>query len=249
MSRKSRNQASRAKQRVAEQAARQRQVFLDKGLVRTGQRVFAEGVTQGRLSMQDFYRARNALLQANVSPPFRALLPDGETMTIPREEPVKKVSSMETKPRPVVPNLHEKQFPVAEWRYIGMGLGTNHMLRKDLYCCGVKEIHGVQVQFYYEHRTDGSRRSVTATPVDFFRDVQHEMQKIENHRPFWVYTVAGACKIGDQIKAVIEKNNLGTVMVTEPAYNYNSGNHVRVYIWTAPEKFRSMKLDEIDYDT
>jgi hypothetical protein len=39
-------------------------------------------------------------------------------------------------------------------------------------------------------------------------------------------------RYGEKLKAYIKKHKLGTVIATDTKKNVNSGNHVRMYVWT-----------------
>lgn len=148
---------------------------------------------------------------------------------------------------PPKPNPHEAQFPVAEWVYCGL-LGGGPIRYREMICCGVKELHGIQGHHSYQRKNSHEYNAIPVSAEDFVRAGVKFIRGMDCHRPFWIYTVKGDDDIGERVKAIIEKNNLGTVSVSEPAHNYNSGNLVRVYLWTAPPEARKVDLEKVNYD-
>lgn len=148
---------------------------------------------------------------------------------------------------PPKPNPHEAQFPAAEWVYAGL-IGGNRITYREMLCCGVKELYGIQSKHAYKNRVSAAYQNIPVTAEEFLRKALDFIRGMDRHRPFWIYTVAGDYVIGDHVKKIIEKNNLGPVFVSEPAHNYNSGNLVRVYLWTVPEIVRKVDLEKVNYD-
>lgn len=233
MSRRSRSQAIRAKQKAANQAAQQRQ----------------QSLRRVAISPRDFARASEALTRANVPQPHRIVF--GDALVIPHVGVEMSIFGKKVAPAapegPPKPNPHEDQYPVKDWVYGGMGGGR--ITYREMHCCGVKELHGLQYFHRYSRRDGHEIAAIPVSVEDFLPTALKFIKEMDRHRPFWIYTVAGdpkAVDIGDRLKAVIEKNGLGTVAVSAPEHNYNSGNLVRVYVWTVPAAVRKFQK-EIDY--
>jgi len=162
-----------------------------------------------------------------------------------KEPPVAKVPARK-------PNPHEDRYPVADWIYSGSTSGP--LCIKDLTCCGVKEIHGVQQQHHYVNRAQVERdgfgspvQYVSETPETILRGLQKLIPEVTHgrHRPFWIYTVTNGTTLGEELKELIERNGFGEVIVTKRKRNENSGNDVRVYLWTMDKKFLTFDLGKL----
>lgn len=113
-------------------------------------------------------------------------------------------------------------------------------------CCGLREVQGIS------NYNGKCRIGVTAMLRALMIPPGHVWSPREKLMrpafPMVLFTQATANKdaayrlcYGDQIHQAITRLKLGTVTVTEPVRNGNSGNTIRAYIWTpdwaAAEKF------------
>lgn len=87
----------------------------------------------------------------------------------------------------------------------------------QLECCAVAELDGIQDS------------TLSRTLRDIYED--WFIEEVFNGR-FIVFTDNDSCEDGDELRDYIKKHNLGTVVVTRKAVNPNSGNYVKVYVWT-----------------
>ena len=104
----------------------------------------------------------------------------------------------------------------------------------NLRCCGVKEIAGLSFTTSAQHaiRQFGD--------LTYYRQVKDCNNKIlpapfENFR-YVMFTQAnmpgGMAKYGDSFAAFIQKHKLGSLVETPYNLNPNSGNQVKVWLWT-----------------
>jgi hypothetical protein len=118
-------------------------------------------------------------------------------------------------------------------------------------CCGVKELADLSD---YPLTDAGARRFLSTIIDEHLTEAPHRHQVYDypageyryedvpekRHAPaFFIFTQAGTATdpngrtaYGDHFKEWIEAQKLGTVIVTEPNLNENSGNLVKVYVWT-----------------
>lgn len=100
------------------------------------------------------------------------------------------------------------------------------MLIRDMQCCGVKELHGLN-QY--------------STPGDAMAAFVQNWKRITPHRPFAIFSgVVDEQPQYDYAKRFanyIKKQGLGTIHKTPVKLNSNSGNPLQVYVWAiAPNK-------------
>lgn len=95
-------------------------------------------------------------------------------------------------------------------------------LNGGINCCGVREIDGL---------SDGP--SAAQNLKDFLSDYAEELDKDTPFR-YAMFTQAGARRTGYGFRfaSLIEKKGLGTVISTGFNKNPNSGNPLKVWIWT-----------------
>lgn len=100
-------------------------------------------------------------------------------------------------------------------------------------CCGLKYIHGVQNQVYA--RVGGAAKLLCITPEEVLSDV-HTFMKKEGYSYYpgvfvFVDTSGRQFQGGAALAEYIEKNDLGTVLVSAPNKNPNSGYNITTYTW------------------
>lgn len=124
--------------------------------------------------------------------------------------------------------------------------GINHMN-----CCGIRELYCLSEMKLTPKGAEKYLRDVKAyltEPGHYEEIYNYDTGTYENgdyyeevvHTPaFFVFSQAGdessveaAGAYGDYFKKFIESQGLGTVQETEPALNENSGNLVKVFLWT-----------------
>lgn len=100
-----------------------------------------------------------------------------------------------------------------------------------LQCCGVKEIGGLRNIGNTPGTFDGFERELRIF-VSSYKD-----GNITN--AYFIFTAVvqhGSPPYGEAFKAFILKNNLGEVQETSVNKNPNSGNQLRVYLWTVDQR-------------
>lgn len=210
---------------------------VDWKTVRT--KITRTGVFHGRaatstgITRQDFERARMALERANV--PIanitigaaevrnfgRPIQRFTEMMGVTREPPEPKVSKTS-------PELLAK-YPANKFQHEHI---AEPIRFKDLYCCGVKEIHGIQ----YHHRflnipCTGNYTYEPLSVLEILTQVRDLYANIGNNRPFLIFTDNDNSRKGEVLAVYIEEHKLGTVQRSQLEYNPNSGNRIVVYVW------------------
>lgn len=143
------------------------------------------------------------------------------------------------KPAPNPPARKDKfihSHPEAEgWVYSRPDL-TFH----GLYCCGVKELHGLQdVHRLSRDRGTLEVQTFRVTPEDIVARLQFYWTERwhERERPFIIFTdnhfdyEKGEPFQGQRLTEFILEHNLGTVIRTGKHFNYNSGNKVECFTW------------------
>jgi hypothetical protein len=104
---------------------------------------------------------------------------------------------------------------------------------QSLYCCGIKEFHGVQNDYvFYNKAKDRTIRE----PIPVGELVNNFFEKVlanTPHRPLWIFSDNDKKKQpGEALAKYIEENDLGTVVRSGYARNFNSGCDVQCYVAT-----------------
>jgi hypothetical protein len=208
------------------------------------------------LSSADFHRAEAALLAA--SDRTNAPAPQPVEQNTIRVRPftglrrifgAKKEPSMLKKPNN---GVWEKYFPAAEWKTAGL----EKFASKDLFCCGAKEIHGINNTYTFYKEEDGfpfDIRRFAVHPGEFVHFVQRKLEDEwgARNRPFMLFTDViipmpkGKLQRGETIQKFIIENKLGECVSTGVQTNGNSGSKLQAFIWSIPDKatLRAFKFD------
>lgn len=128
---------------------------------------------------------------------------------------------------------------------------AKHVELLKLNCCGIKEIHGISQWAYKDPGyVVPMLKDIVKASYDFCAKVDWHDRflyfKAPPREPFWRYfmfTQAQTPNIGsemwelrqsygDKLAHYIRENNLGTVTVSEENLNPNSGNRLKIFIWT-----------------
>jgi hypothetical protein len=197
-------------------------------------------------SIEDVAAAERALRAA--SAPMSPAVSSAYVQQRPARMPLSRWGNNAKEP-PVKINPRPEQFPTEKWVYEGLTTGYK---RGDLHCCGVKEIHGIQSRHMFRNRASEVYEYVDQSPIEMLREVQKLMNPLHlgRQRPFWVFTDATSMpQVGAALADFIRQHNLGTVLETTREHNPNSGNSVRVYLWTAPIDFNEFNLEKLNVGT
>lgn len=115
-------------------------------------------------------------------------------------------------------------------------------------CCGLAEIDGISYAGY--KGKDGPKRTV----IDLFCDTEerwnNDTQDYDDilvldesddlRAAAFIFTQASSTKkpqgYGYDLKAYIEREGLGTVVVAAPGANPNTGNIIHTFVWTLDER-------------
>jgi len=89
-------------------------------------------------------------------------------------------------------------------------------------CCGIKEI--VDIDNYTEN------------PKQIILDICEDYYKEEHMCAFYIFSDIQKKKAGKNLKNFIQKNKLGLITLSPIRINPNSGNSLRVYLWTIDKK-------------
>lgn len=94
-------------------------------------------------------------------------------------------------------------------------------------CCGVREYSGL----------NGRNKEILEYVIDYRFAIGHRLGQYmpENFR-YLIFTDNREFENGDSLRNFITERNLGTVIETASNHNPNSGNMVKVYIWTLDDK-------------
>lgn len=148
------------------------------------------------------------------------------------------------------PNPRPKEFPTDQgWVFEGYRGGyQTPLVMKDLHCCGVKELHGIQRDlFFVKPSPDPDDESSYGYSPQTCEEMVHEAKKLMRlagrHRPVWIFTEAhyGTDRPATRLAEYIRQHNLGMVMETPVAKNYNSGNNIIAFMWMPPVDFGFQK--------
>lgn len=112
---------------------------------------------------------------------------------------------------------------------------------ETLACCGTREIDGIS------HVT--SKRALLEIAEDRFEDDGID-------RPLLIFTDVSPYRYGKRLASAIEDGRLGEVMTTKGRKNGNTGNFIRMWIWSVNQKaFKSFwnqhkasYYDDVDND-
>jgi hypothetical protein len=111
---------------------------------------------------------------------------------------------------------------------------------QNLYCCGIKEIHGVQNQYAFSKQGSGGYPCfyVPPCPAEQISFMQAAMGNVDPPRPVWIFSDAYPNKkpkvdvpAGEAVAQYIEEHELGTVTRSGYHKNLNSGNFIQMYTW------------------
>lgn len=91
-------------------------------------------------------------------------------------------------------------------------------INTEINCCGIGEI--VDIIENENH------------PEITVLDICKEMYENDKRSAFLIFSDIGRKKGGINLKRYIKKHNLGTVTASPTAINSNSGNSLRMWIWT-----------------
>lgn len=148
-------------------------------------------------------------------------------------------TSPAAKPKPEEPtvnNPYADKYPAAAgWSF----QPAEHLKRQELFCCGVKEIHGIQNKITYLNDTiDGGRGECEFQPlVEVLVQVKSLMVRAGASRPFWIFTDNDEkTHRGRDFAKFITDRKLGTVWASERTYNHNSAQKVQCFVWTVDHK-------------
>jgi len=95
-------------------------------------------------------------------------------------------------------------------------------------CCGIRELDGVM-------SADNAMQALVEAAESWYEN--------DNDGAYIFFSVTNKSKRGDEMAALIKKLRLGTVLVTKATKNRNSGNMLRMYVWTVNKNnFKSFWL-------
>ena len=102
---------------------------------------------------------------------------------------------------------------------------------QHLYCCGVKEYHGIQSVYQFADKETGKVKSEPMPLSDLVDDFFARVRGNPPHRPFWIFTDNNPkTSPGEALAKYIEEHKLGTVSRSGYAKNFNSMQSVQVYV-------------------
>lgn len=131
-------------------------------------------------------------------------------------------------------NPYAHVYPTEEgWDFVP----AENLKRQELFCCGVKEIHGIQNQMaYVNSKTDKCKREFQPLS-EILVQVKALMARAGLSRPFWIFTDNDEkTHRGRDFAKFITDRNLGTVWASERTYNHNSARSVQCFVWTVDHK-------------
>jgi hypothetical protein len=114
---------------------------------------------------------------------------------------------------------------------------------QNLYCCGIKEFHGVQNQWVFENKITGKYHYEDLPFEELVNSFFEEVLRWDAHRPVWIFSDNNKkTSPGEALAQYIEANKLGTVVRSGYAHNHNSGCDIQCYVATISVKARGHKF-------